>query len=878
MEELFIFSIIFISILFLIAIIVLIINLGALIRHVGKLNQTIESMTRELQASRQPQNAATMPRAIPLPSALNPQPSCAPATQFSTVQQMPQMPAQPLQTPLEQIHEKAAIAHATPAPIQPSQEVAANTPQAEIKQEAAPGPMPAAPTIQLPKPETSQKATAPEPVSQPPVQIPSEPVPQPAVQIPQTPRTPSQFELRIKALRNWFLYGNAAGKDSGESVEKMLATTWLLRAGILVILVTSAFLMKLSIDRGLLAPEGRVALCYVFGAVLLVAGLHRKLRKNYWSLGQALAGLGLGIFYFSSFAMVSMYHLVPPMVGGAVMVLITITAGLLADRFASLPIAIITMLGGFATPLLLSTGEKNFLGLSGYLLLLGAGVLWLANRRDWQQLTWLAMLFTYSIFGLAYQKHFVESDFAVYQTALVLFFILYSVSVFIHNIRRKLPASVLETIGLLGNSGFFFGLSCAAILAISSNDRLMLAPLTIGLSCFYLAHAFFLQKRGEKADRNLLLIFCAFAGFYLALTFPVVLTGHWLAPAWSLQALMMLWLGYKLESRFLQRLAWLLYAIALVRIAGWEFVAYKDLPQKDGAGFWGATFARCLQNIIPIVSMALAARLSLANTPPAAVDSSTQEEKRLQQPDVSLMPAIAFTLSFVVCFIFLLFELTNDLSRILPAFMLAGVNLVWVAGACVALILLGKSIPGYWKQLFYVLITLIIVNLFADFFKPWHWDCCHPSFLWSYSIGLILNTLILAGGIWFVSRLLSQAGISQSLAQLCGILWPILLFVHATREMQTIIDYKLPGLAGGGISVLWSIFAFVSVFNGLRQSRPLLRLVGLGLFTVIVIKVFLFDMQQLDAVYRILAFLAFGVLLMGAAFIYLKFWHGKDEK
>ena len=77
--------------------------------------------------------------------------------------------------------------------------------------------------------------------------------------------------------------------------------------------------------------------------------------------------------------------------------------------------------------------------------------------------------------------------------------------------------------------------------------------------------------------------------------------------------------------------------------------------------------------------------------------------------------------------------------------------------------------------------------------------------------------------------------------------------------------------------MLWSIFAFVLVFNGLRKSNHVLRYLGLALFTVVVFKVFLLDMKQLDAVYRVGAFLAFGILLMCAAFIYLKFWRGKTE-
>ena len=472
-------GLIFLLVLFVIGffllLILTVVNMNGLRNSLDELNRSVKSLTEKTEKLNGPQakeTASSKSQSIPVKevpsSSKPPQPTAA---DMSSMLEKAKAKAldEKKQTAEVPLPPKAAIT-TEPIPIQPIMTV---TPIAEDK--------------------TSKQEKPLEDVvmAKPPAEPPKPPKPP-------KPHEPSPFALRLLALRNWFIYGNANGKESGESVEKMLATTWLLRSGILVILCTSAFLLKLSIERGLLAPSGRVALSYLCGAALLIAGLHRKLRKDYWSLGQALVGIGLGMFYFSSYAMVNMYHLASPMVGGAVMVLVTVTAGILADRLVSLPIAMVTMLGGFATPLLLSTGEKNFTGLGAYLLLLSAGVLWLANRRNWQQLTWLAMLFTYGIFGLHYASRFTPADFAVQQTFLVLFFILYSTSVFIHNIRLKLPATPLEILGLLGNSALFFCLSSVATLKTYHNDRLTLAPLTIGLAFYYLCHAVWLKKRNTK--------------------------------------------------------------------------------------------------------------------------------------------------------------------------------------------------------------------------------------------------------------------------------------------------------------------------------------------------------------------------------------------
>ena len=705
---------------------------------------------------------------------------------------------------------------------------------------------------------------------------------------PRVPREPSLFERRLKMLKNWFVYGRGEGVGEGESAEKLLATTWLLRSGILVILFTSAFLLKLSIDKGILAPSGRVALSYIAGAGLLFAGLSKRMRERYWSMGQALCGISLGVFYFSSFAMTSMYHLVSATVGGAVMCVTTVTAGFLADRLNSISVAMVAMIGGYATPLLLNTGVKNFPGLSAYLVLLGIGVLWLAYRRNWLQLTWLAMLFTYGIFALAINAHYVKEDFTVCQTGLVLFFVLFSTTVFIHNVRKSVPATALEIFGLLGNSALFFGMSWCAIDTVNKGDRLFFAPLTLGLAAYYLLHAIVLGRRRDESLRGLLLIFCALSGFYLALTFPVVLSGEWLAAAWAMQALMMLWLGLRMDSKLLKNCAWILYAITLAHLAFHEFWLYNKLPGAVGESFWGGVVSRICQYLLPVASMAAAAHLTMkANVTTAEAEPEGENAENatfIAKPRTrgEILSGVLFGLAFIVFFLFLRLEIGADFLP-LGTYRLTGINIVWIGGCIVALMLLKKGFPGWWQIFLAILLGGTILRVAIDFFDNSFWRWGTPQFEWLYCIGGLCNTAVLVLGIMFCGKLMPEGKFERIMNLTCRITWPILLFIHSTREWGMIIKYKLPGLTGGGISVLWAVFAFVLVFRGITKAVRGLRYIGLALFAVVVCKVFMFDMRHLDAIYRVLAFFAFGVLLMGAAFVYLKFWrnsnwNGKEGK
>ena len=68
--------------------------------------------------------------------------------------------------------------------------------------------------------------------------------------------------------------------------------------------------------------------------------------------------------------------------------------GAAVDRRDSLFIAVLGLLGGFATPILLSTGENRPIPLFGYLLLLNVGLAWVAYRNGWIILSTLTLVLT----------------------------------------------------------------------------------------------------------------------------------------------------------------------------------------------------------------------------------------------------------------------------------------------------------------------------------------------------------------------------------------------------------------------------------------------------------------------------------------------------
>ena len=71
-------------------------------------------------------------------------------------------------------------------------------------------------------------------------------------------------------------------------------------------------------------------------------------------------------------------------------------------------------------------------------------------------------------------------------------------------------------------------------------------------------------------------------------------------------------------------------------------------------------------------------------------------------------------------------------------------------------------------------------------------------------------------------------------------------------------------------SIVWSIFAVMSVGAGFRLRLASLRYFGLGLLALTLLKVVTVDLGQVSTGYRILSFLGLGLLMLGTSVLYGK--------
>jgi uncharacterized membrane protein len=163
--------------------------------------------------------------------------------------------------------------------------------------------------------------------------------------------------------------------------------------GAAVLILAGIYFFQYSIERGLIGPGLRVTLGALAGAGC-IAGAERFVRQRHALLANCLVGAGVALSYLSAWAASAQFALVSHYVAGVAMIGITGLCCWLSVRRASAAIAIFGLLGGFATPVLLSRGADSPIALFSYLLLLDAALLYVAHVQRWPLLAVMSLVGT----------------------------------------------------------------------------------------------------------------------------------------------------------------------------------------------------------------------------------------------------------------------------------------------------------------------------------------------------------------------------------------------------------------------------------------------------------------------------------------------------
>ena len=355
----------------------------------------------------------------------------------------------------------------------------------------------------------------------------------------------------------------SVSKRKQVNYEKFIGENLFGKIGILVFVIGVGFFVKYAIDKDWINETLRTVLGFLTGSALLVVA--ERLQKKYRTFSSLLAGGAFAVFYLTVAIAFHFYHLFPQTVAFIILIATTLFMSILSILYDRRELAIISLVGGFLAPFLVSTGNGNYLVLFTYMSILNLGMFGLSIYMKWGELPVIAFVFTYVVMGI-----FLLTGFTTGSTHI-------SVHLFIF-------ATLFYFIFLLPI------LSILRIEAVKKNRGLLLVIITNNF-IYLLLGILFLRNMGLPfksegllslliAIINLVLViwlrmskkdykFLIYAMLGLVLTFvsitiPIQLDGNYITLFWAAEMVLLLWLYVKSKIGVYERATQVLMGLTLV--------------------------------------------------------------------------------------------------------------------------------------------------------------------------------------------------------------------------------------------------------------------------------------------------------------------------
>ena len=591
------------------------------------------------------------------------------------------------------------------------------------------------------------------------------------------------------------------------------------KVGALAIIIAVVIFIKLVSPFFVITPVMKLVLGFLLGLGSIFGGLYLNKKDTLKKYSEVVIGTGFGVLFIMTFCSYSLFNIFNGVTVISLGMVLLMSIYLLADRMKTLSLLVIGLIGGYLTPVFSGAGNDVCLW---YLIFLNMVSLVYTLRNSGYSVVNIVNLFITMVYFLPYV---IEPAKPLYPIVLWLIYIVYD---------------------LLRDKNSFHCTLCAWVnyfvltfftLIMFYNVHIQLGYMLASAACIYAGMALISRRAKNELYKNyeysLLISLWLFVLFILNDIQSVIV--------WSLTALGITWLVkiYKLD--YLIKFANFYYGTVLAGV----------LLAQDGGEFcmlghyipvWNL---RTLIFAVPVLSMLLSSKIYKSENKNIICDYLTFAGVSLSYiyllGEINSWLAVNASNGFVnfnklMIFIILGFIYTLQTKRLYLTtksmiFNIAGCTIGCFTLLC--LVMLSYDYPqGYLPVL---------------------------NFRFAAYAAAISAALILAK--W------EKFDIYKHLAVFLGF-----LLVHSE-------SCSVPYLYGSGwqyvISLSWVIYSGAVTIGGILSNKRHLINSGIVIIILTIFRIFIYDLAKVDMLYKLIAFLALGIILMLVSYIYTS---GKKNK
>lgn len=688
-------------------------------------------------------------------------------------------------------------------------------------------------------------------------------------------------------------------KERNPDLEKFIGENLINKIGVLILVLGISYFVKYAIDKDWINEPARVGIGVLCGA--LVMGFAHKLRKDYAAFSSVLVAGAVAIFYFTIGIAFHDYHLFSQTMAFVIMVVITAFSSLISLSYDRKELAVLSLIGGFAVPFMVSTGEGNYVVLFTYIIILNIGILVIAYKRKWNIVTILSYLFTVALYagwlhGDITEKHSHPVGALVFG---FVFYLLFVVMSLVNAIRTKGVLSAIELTILTSNTFLFYA---AGMVTLDYFHPEYKGLFTAVLSILNLVYAWFLYKK-FGLDKKAVYLFIGLTLTFITLAVPIQFEGNNITLFWAAEAVLLMWLAQKSAVRSYRFGSVVVQVLMLISLGMDWFNIYNSNAVLNIA-------------VNPVFITGIFSVLSLV----AVYSLLKKENDEVKQFGLVFNPQkyrdVAAVLAVLVGYFAGLFEVYYQAFYYISAYDSALslpilYHLLYTTVSAHFLYRSKKDSHIQGASVISIVNIVLFVLLFSNYAFYEHSAYINtgiPQRVAFYAHYFSLFTVIYSGFqlyranrkkeisaifnrpvfVWIAAFFIVYMASSELL--LHGLVLsntPITQQdVHGSELYKSNsydnMDYIRQQVAGDRISyvrdliirtgfpVLWGILAFTFLIAGIKRQAKSLRIIALALLGITIVKLFVFDIRNASETGKIIAFILLGVLILIISFVYQK--------
>ncbi|MBX7125281.1 MAG: DUF2339 domain-containing protein [Cyclobacteriaceae bacterium] len=663
-------------------------------------------------------------------------------------------------------------------------------------------------------------------------------------------------------------------------LEEFLGTNVLNKIGIAVLIVGIGIGIRYAIDHSLISPLTRIILGYLAGFTL--TGIAWRMKPRYEKFSAVLIAGGMATLYFVSFTAYAMYQLLPQIPTFVLMVAFTVMTVYIAMLYGLEVIAVIGMVGAYAVPFLLSDGSGKIVVLLTYISVINLGILALSYRRRWN----ILLYFSFGLTWLILYSWFITCGDG-HEWLSLTFSTVFYVTFYLMLVLRKLGGvernDSADTALLMINSVFCYTLGYQA-LDIDYTRWQGLYTLLSALPHVAVALALNRQKAQHEGT---VWIAMGMALTFLTLAIPVQLDGRWVTDMWLMEAVILVWVSRRQRLPWMEYLGYVVLLLGAVNlISDWSDF-YRLTYLGDSMKQVRIPLLLNVQFLNSLLALACVAALIYVHrkTKLAAPYGPESEQKLLVERTVVVLGVLIayFSIELEIAFYWQqLFALSGGESD--PDVLLFKRIWVLIYTMLFALALGWRSElhAHRWRSLTALLMAtgalLYAITGGLEAASALTDSYLHQTnaqvFIRNINHVLIRYGLLMAAAItiWRIQTLAREVLKERSFQIVVSVLIHVSILALLSSELIHWLKWSnVTQTDTLALSLLWSAYAFGLVGWGFRNKIQLIRIEGMALFGITLLKLLFYDLSDMSTIYRTVVMVILGILMLVASFLYNKF-------